>query len=223
MLNFRELAYKNIKEGKLFRSATLHELSPEDQKLLSDKNIKVIVDLRSPEEIADKPDTQIDGINNISLTLSVIEDAKPVVYRGLELPDLIECYQQLVAINLKETWSKIFDLILNSDGGILFHCSQGKDRTGVVCAMILCALGVDKETIFNDYLLTNQNPVFFGNQNMPKEIQEILADYFSAKTEYLQASFDYIDKAYGSFDNFLRDCCSLDESKLKQIKERYLL
>lgn len=223
MLNFRELAYKNIKEGKLFRSATLHELSPEDQKLLSDKNIKVIVDLRSPEEIADKPDTQIDGINNISLTLSVIEDAKPVVYRGLELPDLIECYQQLVAINLKETWSKIFDLLLSSDGGILFHCSQGKDRTGVVCAMILCALGVDKETIFNDYLLTNQNPVFFGNQNMPKEIQEILADYFSAKTEYLQASFDYIDKAYGLFDNFLRDCCSLDESKLKQIKERYLL
>lgn len=223
MLNFRELTYKNIKEGKLFRSATLHELSPEDQKLLSDKNIKVIVDLTSPEEIADKPDTQIDGINNISLTLSVIEDAKPVVYRGLELPDLIECYQQLVAINLKETWSKIFDLLLNSDGGILFHCSQGKDRTGVVCAMVLCALGVDKETIFNDYLLTNQNPVFFGNQNMPKEIQEILADYFSAKTEYLQASFDYIDKAYGSFDNFLRDCCSLDESKLKQIKERYLL
>lgn len=223
MLNFRELAYKNIKEGKLFRSATLYELSPEDQKLLSDKNIKVIVDLRSPEEIAGKPDTQIDGINNISLTLSVIEDAKPVVYRGLELPDLIECYQQLVAINLKETWSKIFDLLLNSDGGILFHCSQGKDRTGVVCAMVLCALGVDKETIFNDYLLTNQNPVFFGNQNMPKEIQEILADYFSAKAEYLQASFNYIDKAYGSFDNFLRDCCSLDESKLKQIKEKYLL
>ena len=222
MLNFRELAYKNIKKGMLFRSATLHNLSIEDQKLLINKNIKVIVDLRSPDEIVERPDTQIDGINNISLTLSVIEDAKPIVYRGLELPDLIECYHSLVAINLKDTWTKIFDLLLNTDGGILFHCSQGKDRTGVVTAMILNALGVDKETIFKDYLLTNEKPVFFGNKDMPKEIQEILADYFSAKKEYLAASFDYIDQAYGSFDNFLIECCSLNEDKLKQIKQKYM-
>ena len=223
MLNFRELAYKNIKKGMLFRSATLHNLSIEDQKLLINKNIKVIVDLRSPNEIVERPDTQIDGINNISLTLSVIEDAKPIVYRGLELPDLIECYHSLVAINLKDTWTKIFGLLLNTDGGILFHCSQGKDRTGVVCAMILCALGIDKETIFNDYLLTNQNPVFFGDQDMPKEIQEILADYFSAKKEYLEASFEYIDKTYGSFNEFLKKVCSLDENKLIELKEKYLL
>ena len=60
--------------------------------------------------------------------ISVIGDAKPIVYRGLELPDLIDCYHQLVAIELKDAWSKIFDLLLNSKGGILFHCSQGKDR-----------------------------------------------------------------------------------------------
>ena len=222
MLNFRDFGYKNIKEGLLFRSATLYNLSQEDRELLINKNIKTIVDLRSPEEIDSRPDAVIKGIDDISLTLSVIDDAKLVVYRGLELPDLIECYQQLVAINLKDAWSKIFDLILNNDGGFLFHCSQGKDRTGVVIAIILCALGIDKKTIIDDYLLTNQSPVFFFDNKTPKEIQDILKDYFSAKVEYLNAAFDYIDETYGSFNNFLFKCCSLNETKLKLLKQKFL-
>ena len=90
-----------------------------------------------------------------------------------------------------------------------------------MAAVILNSLGVDKETIFNDYLLTNEKPVFFGNQDLPKEIQEILADYFSAKKEYLEASFDYIDKTYGSFNGFLYKCCSLDDVKLRLLKSKY--
>lgn len=223
MINFRDFGYKNVKKGLLFRSATLNDLSIDNQNILIGNNIKTIVDLRGSDERKAKPDTKINGIDNISVPLSVIGDAKPIVYRGLELPDLIDCYHQLVAVELKDAWSKIFDLLLNSKGGILFHCSQGKDRTGVVAAMILTALGVDKETIFKDYLLTNEKPVFFGNQDMPKEVQEILADYFSAKKEYLEASFEYIDKTYGSFNEFLKKVCSLDENKLIKLKEKYLL
>ena len=223
MLNFRDFGYKNVKKGLLFRSATLSDLSKEDQNILIKNNIKTIVDLRGDGERKAKPDTQINGIDNISISLSVISDAKLVKYKGLTLPDLIDCYRQMVAPQLKETWSKIFDILLNSDGGVLFHCSQGKDRTGVVSAMILCALGVDKETIFEDYLLTNQNPVFFGNHDLPKEAQEILADYFSAKSEYLNASFDYIEETYGSFDEFLYQCCSLDDKKISALKSKYLI
>lgn len=222
MLNFRDFGCLNIKKGKLFRSATLSDLSLEDQNLLINSNIKTIVDLRGADERAAKEDTPLKGVDNIHLPLSVIGDAKVTTYRGLKLPDLIDCYHQLVAIDLKPAWSKIFDILLNSDGGVLFHCSQGKDRTGVVSAMILCALGIDKETIFNDYLLTNQNPVFFGNEDLPKEIQEILADYFSAKPEYLQASFDYINGAYGSFNEFLYKVCSLDDKKISALKSKYL-
>ncbi len=223
MLNFRDFGYKNVKKGLLFRSATLHELSDEDQNLLISSNIKTIVDLRGPDERAAREDTVIEGIKNIPISLSVISEAMPVVYRGLKLPDMIDCYYQLVALPLKESWSRIFDLLLTNEGGILFHCSQGKDRTGVTAAMILTALGVDRETVLKDYLLTNEKPVFFGNQDLPTETREILADYFSAKEEYLNASFEYIDKTYSSFNEFLKKCCSLDDSKIAALRDKYLI
>ena len=223
MLNFRDFGYKNIKKGLLFRSATLYDLSEEDQDFLKRSNIKTIVDLRGPNERALKEDTPINGIKNVLISLSVVSEAKLVVYRGLKLPDMINCYYQLVDLPLKESWSKIFDLLLKNDGGILFHCSQGKDRTGVTVAMILTALGVDRKTILKDYLLTNESPVFFGNQDLPIEVQEILADYFSAKEEYLNASFEYIDKTYGSFNEFLKKCCSLDDSKIAALRDKYLI
>lgn len=221
MKNFRVVNYANIKDRLLFRSEALNSLSIEEQKLLINSGVTTIVDLRGVDERAAREDTIIKGIKNVSIPLSVIDDARLITYRGLQLPDLKECYQQLVSLNLKEAWSNIFEILLNNDG-VLFHCSQGKDRTGVVIAVILNALGIDKEIIFKDYLLTNERPVFFGNQDLPKEVQEILADYFSAKPEYLQAAFDYIKEQYGSIEDFLKKCCSLDEAKIAAFRNKYL-
>lgn len=221
MKNFREVNYGNVKGSLLFRSEVLNSLTKEEQKLLIGSGVKTIVDLRSPDEIAAREDTVIEGIKYVFIPLSVIGEVQPVLYRGLKLPDLNECYRKLVSLNLKDAWSEIFEILLN-DNGILFHCSQGKDRTGVVIALILSALGVDKRTIFRDYLLTNQNPVFFGNQDLPKEVQEILADYFSAKREYLQSAFDYIKEQYGHIEEFLKKCCSLDETKIAAFRNKFL-
>lgn len=224
MKNFRSFSYSNIKKNTLFRSETLFNLSKEDQKLLIDNGVKLIVDLRGPKEREAKTDTVIPGIDNISLPLNVIGNAEPIIYRGLQLPDLIECYRQLVSVNLKETWTQIFSLLLNKEG-VLFHCSQGKDRTGVVAAMILSSLKVDRETIINDYLKTNEKPVpvYDPDEEVPSEIKDILNDYFSAKREYLEASFDYIDKTYGSIEGFLFTCCGLNQDSLNQLRIKYLL
>ncbi len=221
MKNFREVNYANIKDRLLFRSEALNSLSIEEQELLINSGVTTIVDLRGVDERAAREDTIIKGIKNVSIPLSVIDDARQITYRGLQLPDLKECYQQLVSLNLKEAWSNIFETLLNDDG-VLFHCSQGKDRTGVVIAVILNALGIDKEIIFKDYLLTNERPVFFGNQDLPKEVQEILADYFSAKKEYLQSAFDYIKEQYGRIEEFLKKCCSLDNQKIAAFRNKFL-
>ena len=57
---------------------------------------------------------------------------------------------------------------------------------------------------------------------MDPESREIFLDYFQAKKEYLDAAFDQIDKEYGSFNNFLLECCSINKNKLSILKDKYL-
>ena len=71
MINFRDFGYKNVKKGLLFRSATLNDLSVDDQNVLIENNIKTIVDLRGSDEREAKPDTKINGIDNLSIPLYV--------------------------------------------------------------------------------------------------------------------------------------------------------
>ena len=231
MKNFRELAYFNMKKGLLFRSDVLYHLNPKEKALLRDNNIKVVIDLRGKDEVEHLKDTNIRAINFINIPMLPDNDdgndspLKTVTIKHMTLPDMDFAYRQLVMKDRKEAWSKIFDILLNNkEGAVLFHCSAGKDRTGVVSAVILTALGIDKDTIYQDYLLTNEKPLYYKKMalQMDPESREIFLDYFQAKKEYLDAAFDEIDKEYGTFDKFLLECCSANENKLNILKDKYL-
>ena len=166
MKNFREICYKNMKPGLLFRSDLLYNLNPKEKALLRDNNIKVVIDLRNKDEVEHLKDTNIKAIkfiNNPMLPESKEGEDSPlktVTIKHMTLPDMDNAYRELVRRDRQTAWSNIFNIILNNDnGGILFHCSAGKDRTGVVTAVILTALGIDKEIIYQDYLLTNEEPL----------------------------------------------------------------
>ena len=220
-----------MKKGLLFRSDVLYHLNPKEKALLRDNNIKVVIDLRGKDEVEHLKDTNIKAINFINIPmLPDNEDGndsplKTVTIKHMTLPDMDFAYRQLVMKDRKEAWSKIFDILLNNkEGAVLFHCSAGKDRTGVVSAVILTALGIDKETIYQDYLLTNEKPLYYKKMalQMDPESREIFLDYFQAKKEYLDATFDEIDKEYGTFDKFLLECCLIDKNKLNILKDKYL-
>ena len=231
MKNFREICYENMKPGLLFRSDLLYNLNPKEKALLRDNNVKVVIDLRNADEVENLKDTNIKTIkfiNNPILPESKEGEGSPlktVTVKHMTLPDMDNAYRELVKRDRKAAWSNIFNILLNNnEGGILFHCSAGKDRTGVVTAVILTALGIDKEIIYQDYLLTNGKPLYYKKMalQMDPESREIFLDYFQAKKEYLDASFDEINKIYGSFDKFLLECCLIDNSKLVILKDKYL-
>ena len=218
-----------MKKGMLFRSDLLYNLNPKEKALLRDNNIKVVIDLRNKDEVEHLKDTNIKAISfvNNPLLPENNEDSplKTVTVKHMTLPDMDNAYREIVMKNRKQAWSNIFDILLNNkEGAILFHCSAGKDRTGVVSAVILTALGIDKETIYQDYLLTNEKPLYYKKLalEMDPESREIFLDYFQAKKEYLDAAFNQIDKEYGSFDKFLLECCSIDKNKLNILKDKYL-
>lgn len=219
-----------MKPGLLFRSDLLYHLNPKEKALLRDKGIKVVVDLRNKDEVERLKDTSIKAITFINNPLlpesKEGEDSplKTVTIKHMTLPDMDNAYRELVRRDRQSAWSNIFNILLNTDGAVLYHCSAGKDRTGVLSAVILTALGIDKETIYQDYLLTNEKPLYYKKLalEMDPESREIFLDYFQAKKEYLDASFDEINKIYGSFDKFLLECCLIDKNKLDILKDKYL-
>ena len=220
-----------MKPGLLFRSDLLYHLNPKEKALLRDNNIKVVIDLRNKDEVEHLSDTNIKAINFINNPMLPEHQEggdsplKTITIKHMTLPDMENAYRELVRKDRKEAWSNIFNILLdNGKGAILYHCSAGKDRTGVVTAVILTVLGIDKETIYEDYLLTNEKPLYYKKLalEMDPESREIFLDYFQAKKEYLDASFDEISKIYGTFDNFLLECCSMDKNKINILKDKYL-
>ena len=233
MKNFRDFSYSNMKKGLLFRSEALTNISKGDIELLNANNIKTIIDLRVKEERDEEKDTPIDGINNVSISLlnpeySSQKEPHIVTIKQFKLPDVSDIYRDIVNPKRAGAWSEIFNLLLeNNNGAFLFHCSSGKDRTGVVAAIIQSALGLDKEIIYKDYLLTNSNAVNSPDfekflSSLDEETKNQFIDYSSAKKEYLDAMFDEVDKVYGSLDNFLLNNCSLNQDRIKKLKAKFL-
>ncbi|MBO5970799.1 MAG: tyrosine-protein phosphatase, partial [Clostridia bacterium] len=126
---------------------------------------------------------------------------------------------------------EFFDVLLEDDGAVLWHCTQGKDRTGVVAAAILLALGVDRDAIMRDYMKTNRS-CFFKNfwifigvvlvtfsVNKARNLNLLL----SSRRDFMRAAFDEIDKVWGGTDGFLRKALQLTDDELFRLREAYLV
>jgi len=119
-------------------------------------------------------------------------------------------------------------LILPDSDALLFHCTAGKDRTGIGAALLLYALGVPYTTIEADYTATN----YYRTQDNGRSLQLMVAQYHlnegvarsmnSASAEYLAATFDAIRRQYGSIDNYLQQQLGLDPQHLALLRQKFL-
>ncbi len=230
MRNFRDLSYLGLKEGKLLRSDVLYHLSFKEKRLLKKHGLHLVVDLRRPEEAEKLKDSKIFRVKYINFPLLNAETGenpdqkRSVVIRGVSMPDMAFYYRDFANPKREAAWTKLFDMVLNEEKAILFHCSAGKDRTGAVIAMILMAVGIDKETVYQDYLLTNENRLFYQDLAEKKDqvTKEVMLEHLKAKREYLDGTFEEIEKNYGSVDAFLYKACGLTAEKRQKLKEKLL-
>lgn len=120
---------------------------------------------------------------------------------------------------------KIFSILNDDDGAVLIHCSQGKDRTGVILFLIETALGVSYDDCLDDYLLSNLYTYTKEMAFIEKNIVDFSGSYRDAKKfiqiqevnpRYLRASFDTIVANYGSIENFLINVLSVDIQSLRR-------
>ena len=245
--NLRDLGgYKTedgraLKWGKIYRSDDLHLLTDEDLKYLSRLNIKSVVDFRSDEERESEPDRLNPDMTQVLLPIKFqpedLDDEtlknlmKNLTFGTLDSSNLLRDFNIVIVKDFATEYKKFFrHVIENNAEPIVFHCTAGKDRAGFASAMILTVLGVPREKVIEDYLLTNT----YVKDHVDSEMLEIeLKTFFRADTDnlrkinlveerYIQAAFDTIDSEWGGMDNYISGALGLSEEDILKLKDFYL-
>lgn len=161
---------KKIRKGKLIRCARLVRADEKDIQLIRDMGVRYIYDLRLPSEAAKNPDPVIEGAEHISWPFQDEDDiggansfkelraklavAKDDRERIRLIPDMRDFYVMMYTDDKSRTRLKdlAVRMMANTDGACLFHCTSGKDRTGMLAALVMKYLGVSREDILKDYM-----------------------------------------------------------------------
>lgn len=249
--NFRDIGGyptkdgKRVAYGKLFRSDDLHELTQEDIRYLQNMGLKTIIDYRNEHERAKREDVDIPGVTTYYLdpkadtaalaSSSFAKDEKQVM-KTLTAAQarhmMIEQNRQFVLSDTsKQAYRAMFDVMLDENNiAIDQHCRGGKDRTGFGIALILSALGVSKEDILHDYMLTNHYKHEKNERSLKKLMEETQnADLVQAvrymkeaQEEFLLTALELIDEEYGDALSFLKQELHLQDEEINKLKALYL-
>lgn len=230
VVNFRDIGGlktldgKQIKWGKLNRSDNLSKLKSSEFKKLNSLGIKTIFDLRTANEIKGKEDSLPENITYIHFpTVEDNEDLlnkmKSKVING-EITEemasnlMLQLYEGNISDNIS-TLSKLIHQIINSDAPVLYHYSAGKDRTGIVSALVLSILNVDRELIIDEYLLSNyyrrnkiESLIFkakIAKIVKPKLQLKAIQNFMRVDEKYINIAFQTIDSKYGGMENFIKN------------------
>lgn len=244
--NFRDLggyrttSGKTIKPGMLYRSEALAQLTDRDYEKLASLKIKVLCDFRGDDEIKRAPtkwrSSEIEvfpqpipaGGNTSSIMGKLIQGAPPAEMKAI----MAGLYGQFATGNAA-SYQKLLRRMLNGGLPVLYHCTAGKDRTGVFTAFLMTILGASKETVMEDYLLTNKYVLTekaiatmaaglknYGLTTVPP--MESLKPLLGVEPEYLNATFEAIDKEFGNFDEFRRKALGLTDADVTRLRSLLL-
>lgn len=244
-VNLRDMGGYRTEEGRpvrsqlLLRSGTLAYLTDRGREQFEELDVRLICDLRRPDEKEHEPTPFPHGApHRLEIEIdpgSAIEMRKRLSSTDLGFEDRVFFMTALtgeLTRNHADDYTRMFEGLLDMSGGaFLVHCSAGKDRTGVACALILHALGVPKHTVIEDYLLTNQVIDYEGFivprlveryelSDMPEK--ELVMTLAGVREEYLHAAYDAIEERFDDVEHFIEDAIGLDSAARKELQSRYL-
>lgn len=237
-----------IKRGLLLRGGSLNRASDEDLKTLHDRyNVVHNFDFRTEGEIRKFPDRTVEGSDYVWLpaidpntekvagaslpreafddlpTWLVAHSAEELVQKaasGLYSEMVMNEYTQL-------QYAAFLSQIVNTEqGAVYWHCSQGKDRTGLGAAFLLSALGADRNLIMEDYLVSAvyYHDEFEGLKDAVKTDaeREVLRTFITVNPRYFLFALDLIDRRFGSMTEYLKGPLCLTNSDIEILRQRYL-
>ncbi|WMT43517.1 tyrosine-protein phosphatase [Paenibacillus sp. D2_2] len=192
-----------VQNGRLFRADGLHQLSARDQELILGLGVRTIIDLRFGDETAAKKDVFAERQEVHYYNISLVN---PATTRLVDIRSLGDMYKILLD-NSGPLLAEVFSRIAETEEGLLFHCSAGKDRTGVVAALLLDLAGVPRETIVSDYAETETNlaPIIdelLKDRPAEMSIEEYRA-FMGSAPENMEIMLDHLYSVYGGAEQYL--------------------
>jgi len=233
--NFRDLGGylghggRPLRWRKLFRSDHLAGLTETDRARLAPLALARTFDFRGVAERAATP-YQLAGVTQHSLAIepTVVHRMNDLAATGRTLTAALvtelmnDLYRDLVN-DRAERFAELFDHLIASDAPAVLHCTAGKDRTGVAVALVLLALGVPREVVLQDYLLTND--LVGGRPALPQEDDmpaEALAVLWRVQQGFLDAALRIVDADHGGVDRYLARRLRLTPAALDTLVTCYL-
>jgi protein tyrosine/serine phosphatase len=229
--------------GRLFRSAHQGRATEADLQRLDDLNLAVVVDLRRPDERRRDPCRRPPSFGAHVIETALEGDAEAPYVKFLRETDLtaenghgfmLEEYRRLPFEPAHvEVFGRCFRAIAETGGPVLIHCAAGKDRTGLLVALIQHLLGVSPDEIMADYLLTNEarslsawGPRFadiIEREYGRRPPMEAVEAFLRVHPDWLRAAFDEIDGRAGRLDTYLETVLGVDAAMKAQIARRLLV
>lgn len=257
--NFRDLGGyqgkdgRRVRQGLLYRSGNLNLPSDYLAQTFEARGISLVFDLRSGDEVANEPYVLPEAVSyRHRPVLSSLEADMRALNQDLyfdnpgpgdpargggglsvEALDVLETFMPKIYQAMGEEAAVFGDIIREildyGESPLLFHCSAGKDRTGILATMILLALGVSQEEVLSHYMLSNhyrqaamaQERADLEARVKDPELMDKIEAMLVVKEEYLEATLKVI-QAYPDFEAYAQDKMGLGPDQLESLRVRYL-
>ncbi len=227
--NFRDLGGycgqggRTVRWRQLFRSDQLADLSDDDRAQLGALGLRLALDFRGEAERAAQA-YQLPGVDVRALSIEPQLVQRQISLVGLGVEQMVGLMQDLYRGLVHEhagRFAEFFEAVLDSPGPLVFHCTAGKDRTGFAAAMLLLALGVSREDVMQDYLLTNRHfrpPAMLRSRVDPQVLQVL----WQVQEGFLHTALQAVDETPGGLEGYMGQRLRLTPAALQRLRERYL-
>ncbi len=246
VMNFRDFGgYSGddgaiVKPGLLFRTGSLHRADDSDIDFLNTLNIDFQVDLRRQAERAHEPNKWAPHeVHTYNDTTGIAGAHIEFMKNGQLTADssrqfMVDYYARAPWVDSHvDLYQRWFRRLAETDGAGMINCAAGKDRTGIGCALTLTLVGVDDDTVMQDYLLTNTAVNL--EERLPKarakweerlgiklDNDEVVHPFLGVKEEYLHKAYATIREKHGSIEGYAEEVLGVDESRRQQLKDKLL-
>ena len=244
-----------VRTGMLIRSGCLAKATDSDVTMLKEKyHLTDVFDFRFEAEANAAPDRIIDGVSYTHLStlpaalIQGFSSAGRSDSARVDMKDMVavllkdafdpkaqtmarQLYPAIVTDSLSQRYYGAFlQGVLRAEGGVLWHCSQGKDRAGWASAFILAALGADRKTIVEDFDLSNQSyaraveamTAKVREQGGNTEAVAFIQAMIGVSRENFEATLDLIDQRYGSLADYVEQQLGFSKEEQQQLRHKYL-